>query len=1099
MYITLDEKGEVTSSDGFNENEVSPEDILPLIDLSFQGVQKFGYGCYHFLCCVFEGRTILVQKSEPNESRYFQEAVNDAIEDVMVLKDPSGNWIQFNRAAEALRETSPLFDGDCQFLTQDCRNSETQAWATGNCVRQDETLPDGRILDVTKTPIMNPDGTPRCLLVFGRDVTDARSREAQLEALNSMVMTLKTVDRLIIGCLNPRNLVNGVVTTLAQSVLFRNCAAYTVAFQGFEEVFFKAPEDSPLQKCFFHRLDEFSWSEPFIQGEELGRILPELGESNGWIAARVSHGTKIYGYMIAELDESIQRVSGSFLNGMITDTAADLAYALQSMELSEAQKASAEQILDTRNMLDSFLEHFPGPAFIRDSGSRYLKMNGQLIQLFGGEHFNLKEPSEIYPPENLGVLLQRDREVLEKGYVCRNRILLDSRGKERTFEAHYFRMERAGKEPLIGGIALDITERLEADKALLTSEERYRTIYDNTGTAMAIIDPDGLISSINSNTEELTGYSSEETVGIKHWSEFVHPDDRAMVGEKRRSRMEEGGERHFDYEFRLIRKDGTFRYVKVRTGTIPNSGGTGVISLVDVTNLMDYQKQLNHSLEKTQAILEAIPDLMFVLTEEGRYRDFYARDEGLLAFPPEELARRSIFDIGLPGKTSEEVLKAIGDTLSTGTVHHVEYQIELPDGYHYYEAGMSPFESDSVLVLCRDVTARKQAELEQRYLEAQMKHVQKLESLGVLAGGIAHDFNNILMAITGNIFLARKSLEENISPTEQLDEMELAARRASDLAGQMLAYSGRGEFMIKAVRLNLVAEEISGILAATVSKKARIVYSLDPELPLIMADSTQVRQVIMNLLTNASEALEDKPGEIVISTGVMHCDEEYIRTLNRTEELRPGAYAWIQVDDTGKGMDDNVRSRIFDPFFTTKFTGRGLGLSAVLGIMSSHGGALSIQSAPGKGSSFRALFPVSDSGPEEETAPVQKRSHWKASGTVLFVDDEPVIRSVAEAILTSMGFSVITASDGLDGLKRYKENPGIVSLVILDLTMPNMDGDEVFRKIRELSDSVPVLVSSGYNENEILTRFSDCPPDGFLKKPYSALELRSKIGVILHP
>ena len=970
---------------------------------------------------------------------------------------------------------------------------------TESYLRRDEQLPDGRIFDVTKTPIRNPDGTPRCMLVFARDVTESRKRETMLEALNGMINTLKTVDRLIIGCLNPRTLISGVVSTLADSVIFKKCAAYTGSFQCFEEVFQKMPAETGIERSSIKRLDECTWCRPVIRGEELAGILPELKGGSGWAAVRISHGEKLYGYMVAEIDTSFESVSGPSLTGIFTDTADDLAYALQAMELSQTQKRSAEQVLETRNMLDSFLEYFPGPAFIRDSSSRYLKMNRELIELFGGNHFNFKDPEEIYPPDDLDALLIRDGEVLEKGYVCRNRVIRDASGNGRSFEVHYFRMTRAGKEPYIGGVALDITERLEAEEALLKSEEKYRTIYENTGTAMVIVDPDGMITSVNMNSEDLTGYTSEEIVGRMHWSDFVHPDDRNMVADKRRLRMESDGTGHYDYEFRLIRKDHSVRNVRVRTGTIPNTCGTGVISLSDVTSLIDYQKQLNHSLEKTRAILDAIPDLMFVLTADGRYRDFYARDEEMLAFPPEEMDRRSIFDIGLPGKTSEEIIGAIAETIRSETVQHVEYQIDLPDGRHFYEAGMSPFEPDSVLVLCRDVTARKHAEMEQKHLEAQVKHVQKLESLGVLAGGIAHDFNNILMAVTGNIYLARKSLESGDSPSEYLDAIDRAAGRASDLAGQMLAYSGRGDFMITPLSLNSVAEEISMILKATISKKAEMVYRLDPELPMIMADNTQVRQVIMNLITNASEALEDKPGSITISTGVMLCDDEYIKTLNRTEELKPGNFAWIQVDDTGRGMDENVKSRIFDPFFTTKFTGRGLGLSAVLGIMSSHGGALGIVSAPGKGSSFRALFPVSETDGETEDVPAAGKKKWQASGTVLFVDDEPVIRSVAQAILTSMGFEVLTALDGLDGLNSFRNNRDQISLVILDLTMPNMDGDEVFRKIREIDPSVPVLVSSGYNENEILARFSDCPPQGFLKKPYAASVLREKIGTILHP
>lgn len=1101
MFITLDGSGVITGSGGFGRGSPDPDGFLSQLDLSLAGIQELEIDGFRYQVFVHDADLVIIKACGPYQDRedYLQDAVNDAIADVMIMKDPHGKWMKFNRAAEVLRSSSPHFDSENPFITPECQNSDRDAWLSESYVRQDERLADGRIFDVTKTPIRKPDGTPRCLLVFARDVTEARNREAKLQALNGMITTLKEIDRLILNCTSPESLLKGVVSTLADSVILRSCSGFLARSSNFGDVFFKPPDEGVITRQSFRALDDADWSDPVIKGGELVSILPELKGDLSWTAVKITSGDNLCGYLIARTDFSFQEVSGTSVQSIVSDVAGDIAYALQAMELGESQKKSASQILETRNMLDSFLEYFPGPAFIRDSGSKYLKMNRKLSELFGGDHFTMRKPEGLYPEETLETLLRRDREVLEKGYLCRRRVLKSALGGERTFEVHYFRMDREGKDPLIGGIALDITERLESDRALLQSEEKYRAIYENTGTAMAIIDTRGIITSVNANTVELSGYSMEEITGRKHWTEFVHPDDRDMVRKKRRLRLQSDGNGQYNYEFRLVRKDGSVRHVRIRTGTIPNTGGAGVISLSDVTSLIDYQKQLNHSLEKTQAILGAIPDIMFVLTRQGRYRDFYASDEKMLAIPPEEMGNRSIEDLGLSESSTEVIMQAIGDTISEGSVHHVEYELDLPDGHHFYEAGMSPFENDSVLVLCRDVTARKLAEREQKNLEAQIRHVQKLESLGVLAGGIAHDFNNILMAVTGNVYLARKALAKGQTAMEYLDAVEKAAGRASDLAGQMLAYSGRGEFRITPLHLNSVADEISGILNATVSKKAEIVYDLDPELPMIMADDTQVRQVIMNLITNASEALEEKPGRISISTGVMFCNEDYLRTLNRTEELKPGKYAWIQVDDTGRGMNPDVMARIFDPFFTTKFTGRGLGLSAVLGIMSSHAGALKISSSPGKGSSFRALFPVTETGENVSDESGEGEGEWQDSGTVLFIDDEPVIRSVARTILTSAGFNVITASDGLDGLNMFCENRNGISLVILDLTMPNMDGDEVFRKIREIDKSVPVIVSSGYNENEILARFSGCPPDGFLKKPYTAPELRNKIGAMLHP
>lgn len=1014
------------------------------------------------------------------KDRYVQGIIKDAIPDAMILKAPDGSWLEWNRAAEELRLTSSIFSESNPVLSPECTDSDREALASDSFIRNDETLPDGRIFNVTKTPIRNPDGSPHGILVLARDVTEARGREIRLGSLNRLVRTLKDIDRMIIGCRTPDALLQGVVATLVESGFLRNCAAFTVATDAFAPVFRKAPLDCPAKTRFLSALDRHGWQGSILQGEQLSRAVPEI-QSGDWAALRIFHEGRLFGYLLAEISGDVPFPSDQPLTGMLEDIAGDLGYALQGMLMEWERRRSEAQVLRTRDMLDSFLENFPGPAFIRDSNSVYLKTNREFLKTSGFEDWRGRSPEDIYPEDICAALRRRDGEVLEKGYLSRRRTIPIEGLGQRTLEVHYFRIDQGGGEPLIGGIGLDITDRLEAETALKTSEEKYRAIYENTGTAMVILNPAGIISEVNDNVELLTGYTREETVERMGWAQFVHPDDLEMVAEQRRQRLEGSEDRHLEYEFRLVRKDGSHRNVRMRTGTIPESGGAGVLSLSDITSLIEYQKQLNMSLEKTQALLQAIPDLMFVLSRDGVYIDFHARNRDQLAFPADELQGRNIGEIGLPEEAAREVLTALAKTLDTGSVQTLEYELDLPDGHHFYEAGLSPFEEDSVLVLCRDVTARKIAEAEQRKLESQIRHVQKLESLGVLAGGIAHDFNNILMAITGNVYLARRASESGDSPMVNLEAVEKAAGRAADLAGQMLAYSGRGEFKILPLSLNDVVREMTDMFKAAVSKKAEIVYCLDPDLPHILADGTQVRQVVMNLITNASEAIEQNRGRITISTGVMHCDREYIRDLSRTEDIREGNYAWIEVEDTGKGMTKDILARIFDPFFTTKFTGRGLGLSAVLGIMSSHAGAMKILTEPGSGSSFRALFPLAPSGGGIPIEPEEFTQEWTASGKVLLVDDEPLILSVGKAMLEAMGFSVITGKDGSDGLNRFMGSSGGISLVILDLTMPNMDGDEVFREIRKLDPDVPVLISSGYNENEILTRFADSPPDGFLK------------------
>ncbi|MBN1345080.1 MAG: PocR ligand-binding domain-containing protein [Phycisphaerae bacterium] len=396
-----------------------------------------------------------------------------------------------------------------------------------------------------------------------------------------------------------------------------------------------------------------------------------------------------------------------------------------------------------------------------------------------------------------------------------------------------------------------------------------------------------------------------------------------------------------------------------------------------------------------------------------------------------------------------------------------------------------------------DITERKRAEKERRQLELQVQHAQKLESLGVLAGGIAHDFNNLLTGILGHADLAMMDLAPQAEARSSIGQIQNAAHRAADLCRQMLAYSGRGRFVIEPVNLNEVIREMADLLRVSISKKVDLAYHLGDALPSVMADATQIRQVVINLITNASEAIGSADGVISIATGVIECDAAYLNQTYLADDLPPGPYVFFEVRDTGCGMDDKTRARIFEPFFTTKFTGRGLGLAAVVGIVRGHQGTLEIASEPGKGSMFRALFPVHAA----PAAPIEKQAdapaEWRGSGTILLVDDEEEVRSAGSGILERAGFTVLTAVDGQEAVDLFDTRAGEIACVLLDLTMPRMDGVEALRELRRIRPDVRVLLSSGYNEQEAVQRFSNEGPAAFIQKPYRFSELIGKIRQVL--
>ena len=392
-----------------------------------------------------------------------------------------------------------------------------------------------------------------------------------------------------------------------------------------------------------------------------------------------------------------------------------------------------------------------------------------------------------------------------------------------------------------------------------------------------------------------------------------------------------------------------------------------------------------------------------------------------------------------------------------------------------------------------DITARIEAEQQKLSLERQLLHSQKLESLGLLAGGIAHDFNNLLTGILGEVNLARIAVSSGRGNVRRnIEQVEALARRAADLTRQLLAYSGKGRFLVEPVDLSEVVSEMSSMLGVLVSKKARLELAMASELPAIQADRGQLQQVVVNLITNAAEALEGGAGLIKVSTHAVECDQGTLSVRYGAPTLAPGRYVVLQVEDDGTGMSEEVQARIFDPFFSTKATGRGLGMSAIQGIVRSHLGAIHVASRDGEGTVFTLLFPATHLPAVllEREAPV---SGWRGQGSVLVVDDEPAVRRVVTELLGELGFRGIEASNGAEAMEIYLEDPEEICLVLLDLIMPMMDGAETLTALRNIAPELPVVLSSGFHDHEAITE--DVATQGlvFLKKPFQLVDLERAV------
>ncbi len=443
--------------------------------------------------------------------------------------------------------------------------------------------------------------------------------------------------------------------------------------------------------------------------------------------------------------------------------------------------------------------------------------------------------------------------------------------------------------------------------------------------------------------------------------------------------------------------------------------------------------------------------------------------------------------------------RALAEMLASGVCSPYEKSFVNKDGSHLPvligAASLSEASGTGVAFML-DLRERKQRQAEHEQLQTQLLQVQKLESLGVLAGGIAHDFNNLLTAILGSASVAMLCLPNESPAHADLDNVISASRRAASLTRQLLAYSGKGHFEVRPIDLSVHIRELASLLETTISKKVQLRLELASELPAVSADVAQIQQVVMNLVSNGAEAIGDQRGTVLVATGVQAIDELYVQSLFSNEGIEPGMYVYLEVHDTGSGMDEATKKRIFDPFFTTKFTGRGLGLAAVMGIVRGHQGALKVHSSPGRGTTFKVFFPATDAKAVRSASDAMS---FRGEGLALVIDDDQGVREAAARLLQFFGFSVLQAVDGRHGAEVFSQHAREVVVVLLDMTMPEMNGEETFREIRRIRADVPVILSSGYNEIEATRRFTAKGLAGFLQKPFTPAELTQKLSLALKP
>ena len=751
---------------------------------------------------------------------------------------------------------------------------------------------------------------------------------------------------------------------------------------------------------------------------------------------------------------------------------------------------------------NSFVEHAPLIVLVADRKARIQYANRNLTSL-SDEALIGRPLRDFVDPEDHEVVRRTVERCLATGEPGRYETRAGGSVEEATWYETHVGPIRNGSE-VIGALLVlaDISERKRAEAARRESEGKLGAMLAAVPDYMSMIDREFTMRWAN---DAVLAAFGDDVVGRKCFDVFhgrTEPCDSATCSAL--DVFENDGTH--THETEVTDKQGRVRAFQATFSVAlrDESGRPSAVMEVarDVTEERAALEQLRDRENFLRSVLDSTQDAIIAIGEDGLITTFNPAAERLFGRESEEMIGRTL-DALMPEEFRARHAVDLKSYFATGAPHHaigrvVELPGRRPDGTVVpMEISLSPGTHQGrkyVIGVARDVSGRKEEEEERRTLEEKMQRAQKLESLGVLAGGIAHDFNNLLLAILGNADLALLDLP-SVSPVRRsVEEIRTASLRAADLAQQMLAYSGKGAFTRERFDLSALVNQMTQMLEVSPAKTARVQRHLAVGLPPIEGDPAQLRQLVMNLSLNASEALPEGKGKISISTGVTDVDRDTLAGTFLGDDLEPGRYVSLEILDEGCGMDADTQARVFDPFFTTKFAGRGLGMAAVLGIIRGHGGTISMVSEPGAGTTVRVLFPAAEGTIAGEERPAPRAVAWIGTKTVLVVDDEAPVRKIGERMLSRLGVTVLTAENGLQAVEIFREHADAIDCVLLDLTMPYMSGAEAFRELRRIRSEVRVILSSGYDEQEVTRQFSEEDRIGFIQKPYELKDLERKLG-----
>ncbi|HZB95815.1 MAG TPA: PAS domain S-box protein, partial [Herpetosiphonaceae bacterium] len=987
------------------------------------------------------------------------------VNDAAIIIDTNKQILSWNRAAEAIYGwVAAEVLGKCvddvipviRFLNgstiHDVRVAyEHEGYWNGEVIQRHR---DGHelVIDGTSQVIRDDHGAITTIIAVNRDVTARKQAEEALRESEERFRELAESIHQVFWIADAKTMQSIYISPAFESIW--GCAREGAIRNAQSVLDAIHPDDRERER----RIAAGAWQRQGTYEAEY-RIVRPSGEIR-WIWTRA--------FPVRSAQGEVYRIAG------IAEDITERKHAEQALRDSEERfRHLFEYSPDAIFLIDP--DHPSGMWPIVDCNEAAARMNGYPREEIIGQSITIFNPNPEAPnqhPENY-VKLWREGVVQDEDIHYR---------KDGTLVhiEYMTSLVTIGGRRLVLGIDRDITERKQA-------EQDYRNLFELANDAILVFEPEGeIILDVNNRACSLYGFPREQFVG-KSLKDLSQDPGR---GERYLQILRAEGT-YQGFETIQFRADGTLLHLLINASMIQYQGRPAVLSINrDITERKQAERIVRESEERLRRLAEASFEGI-IIHDRGKILDTNESFAAMLGYERAAVIGKNVLELAAP-----EARAGLASRIRSGDDRPFESIGLRKDGTTFpveIQSRPTPYQGRMVRVAAiRDLTERKQAEQERIAIERKLLETQKLESLGVLAGGVAHDFNNLLAVILGNASLALLKLPPDSDVRGAIEAIKTAAQHGADLPRQMLAYAGKGPAATQQIDLNMLVAEISDLLKASIGKNITLEYQLAPNLPMVDADPGQMRQVVLNLIINASEAIGEQEGRITLAIDTVHAGRGTFAKAYFGETLAPGEYVRLKVRDTGSGMDAATKARIFEPFFTTKFIGRGLGLAVLLGIVRSHRGALKVNSKPGQGTTFTILLPAAAAPatlPDVEEEPRIERG----SGTVLVIDDEDGVRSIAADLLQRCGFTTLVAADGDAGVATFSSHADEIAGVLLDITMPGMSSEEIVSEIRRHRPHVPIVLMSGYPEQQVAERFAGDELAGFLPKPFTATQIQETV------